>query len=169
MKKSLILILAAVFITLFCTSCKSSDYKAAVDLLRSGEINSAYSAFSELGDYKESKEVVFYLAERSYISKNNQLDASARELVDTLNAVGIFAALSDSSVTITVSSKDAISEQVNIIINASVTIVTEAESLPGSESYFHTINCKQYELDVDTCAKIIVMNLDELIDYINHK
>ena len=75
--KRLLIITFTLSITLFLTGCKSSEYKDAQKMASNGEYSEAVTAFTALGDYKDSEE-------RAEILKIAQYKKSFLEAIDNL-------------------------------------------------------------------------------------
>ena len=88
MKTNRLLAVALAFaVMLLLCGCKSSDYKAAVELYNAGDYDAAKEAFSALGDYKDSTE---YLADIPYQEAIIKFEAG-----DYIGARGAFKKLGD--------------------------------------------------------------------------
>ena len=57
-KTKIILVAAALVAVISATGCDSSDYKKATELYNSGQYSDANAIFSELGDYKDSAQML---------------------------------------------------------------------------------------------------------------
>lgn len=57
LKKFLCLALSIILV-LSLSACDSSDYKKAMELYESGDLDGAITAFSVLGDYEDSEDMV---------------------------------------------------------------------------------------------------------------
>lgn len=57
LKKFLCLALSIILV-LSLSACDSSDYKKAMELYESGDLDGAIAAFSVLGDYEDSEDMV---------------------------------------------------------------------------------------------------------------
>ena len=172
-----IALVVLMILTLFaCGDSESAKYKEALDLLSSGNTSSASAILSELGDYKAAREVWFYIKEQNNIKQNNEVEQSARELSQTINRyAGGSTSVGNSKIeSIKVAGKSASNGNVTLSVTASCSIIdfdlTDGDqTIHAADSFYYSINCNKYNLDVDTCAKIIVMTIPQLVEYANSK
>ena len=82
MKKFLCLVLSIILV-LSLSACDSSDYKKAMELYESGDLDGAITAFSVLGDYEDSADMVLKIKyeKAGQYYKDEYYDA----LVDDIN------------------------------------------------------------------------------------
>ena len=165
-------IVLVLLVIISMSGCKSSaeDYNKAVSAFEAGDTDTALSLFKECGKYKASKEFVFYITARNRMRNNNEVVYAAENLVRTMKNVNINASVENKTLDyVQVSSRNSSNNTLSLIIYASCVVRSSSGDVSCGDVCEYTLNCSDYDLDLETCAKIIQMTPNELISYSNSK